>query len=115
MKITKEEIKGWAVAFTDPHGNIAFGLREDGSVYPDTSGVSSIEEFSANDADIIAILGDSYTDSLFTLRDKSYIGNLSALSDYRFRNYGISGNTATAINKRLVDDAVYFDGKNSLR
>ena len=111
VKITKEEIKGWAVAFTDPHGNIAFGLREDGSVYPDTSGVSSIEEFSANDADIIAILGDSYTDSLFTLRDKSYIGNLSALSDYRFRNYGISGNTATAINKRLVDDAVYFDGK----
>ncbi|HHR5622789.1 SGNH/GDSL hydrolase family protein [Klebsiella pneumoniae] len=109
--ITKEEIKGWVVAWTDPYGNIGFGLREDGSVYPDTSGVSSIEEFSANDADIIAILGDSYTDSLFTLRDKSYIGNLSSLSDYRFRNYGISGNTATAINKRLVDDAVYFDGK----
>ncbi|MFH2398113.1 hypothetical protein ABNF90_27735, partial [Raoultella ornithinolytica] len=110
--ISEAEMPGWVVAWTDPGGNIAYGLREDGTVYPESSGGSDgAVEFSANDSDVIAILGDSYTDSLYTLRDKSYIGNLSALSDYRFRNYGVSGNTATAINKRLVDGSAYFDGK----
>ncbi|MFW7830676.1 hypothetical protein [Klebsiella pneumoniae] len=111
--ITSEsEMPGWMVAWTDDDGNIAFGLRDDGTIYPDASGsVDGVVEFSANESDIIAILGDSYTDSLYTLSDKSYIGNLSALSDYRFRNYGVSGNTATAINKRLVDSSAYFDGK----
>ena len=104
------EIPGWVVAWTDPAGNIAFGIRDDGSVYPEQQN-SGVIDFSVNESDVIAILGDSYTDSLFTLKDKSYIGNLSSLSDYRFRNYGVSGNTATAINKRLVDGAQYFDGK----
>lgn len=111
VNISEAEMPGWVAAWTDDNGNIAFGLREDGTVYPDASGSSGGVEFTANESDVIAILGDSYTDSLFTLKDKSYIGNLSALSDYRFRNYGVSGNTATAINKRLVDGAVYFDGK----
>ncbi|HHJ4166461.1 TPA: hypothetical protein ACQJJV_006149, partial [Raoultella ornithinolytica] len=110
--ISESEMPGWVVAWTDDDGNIALGLRDDGTTYPDASGgVDGVVEFSANESDIIAILGDSYTDSLYTLRDKSYIGNLSALSDYRFRNYGVSGNTATAINKRLVDGSAYFDGK----
>ncbi|MFL0011044.1 SGNH/GDSL hydrolase family protein [Klebsiella pneumoniae] len=104
------EIPGWSVAWTDSAGNLAFGIRNDGSVFPGQEG-NGLTYFSANESDVIAILGDSYTDSLFTLRDKAYICNLSSLSDYRYRNYGVSGNTATAINKRLVDVTPYFDGE----
>ncbi|MFU7767244.1 hypothetical protein, partial [Klebsiella pneumoniae] len=80
------------------------------SVYPEYDD-SGVVEFSAADTDVIAILGDSYTDSLFTLKDKSYISKLSSLLDYRFKNFGVSGNTAPAINQRLVNHSVYFDGK----
>ncbi|HBS2784661.1 TPA: SGNH/GDSL hydrolase family protein, partial [Klebsiella pneumoniae] len=106
----KTEIPGWSVAWTDKNGNIALGIRDDGSVYPE-HGNSGIVEFTAADTDVIAILGDSYTDSLFTLKDKSYISKLSSLLDYRFKNFGVSGNTAPAINQRLVNHSVYFDGK----
>ncbi|SAQ12812.1 flagellar biosynthesis%2C cell-distal portion of basal-body rod [Raoultella planticola] len=110
VDLKKTELPGWSVAWTDKNGNIAMGIRDDGSVYPEPEN-NGIIEFSAADTDVIAILGDSYTDSLFTLKDKSYISKLSALLDYRFKNFGVSGNTAPAINQRLVSHSVYFDGK----
>ncbi|EIW8591208.1 hypothetical protein BIZ24_23750, partial [Klebsiella pneumoniae] len=109
VNLKKTETPGWAVAWTDKNGNIALGIRDDGSVYPEPES-NGIIEFSAADTDVIAILGDSYTDSLFTLKDKSYISKLSSLLDYRFKNFGVSGNTAPAINQRLVNHSVYFDG-----
>ncbi|MEI3660486.1 SGNH/GDSL hydrolase family protein, partial [Klebsiella pneumoniae] len=110
VNLKKTETPGWAVAWTDKNGNIALGIRDDGSVYPEPES-NGIIEFSAADTDVIAILGDSYTDSLFTLKDKSYISKLSSLLDYRFKNFGVSGNTAPAINQRLVNHSFYFDGK----
>ncbi|MFU7835423.1 SGNH/GDSL hydrolase family protein [Raoultella planticola] len=110
IHLKKTEMPGWLVAWTDKNGNIAMGIREDGSVYPESTD-TGVVEFSAADTDVIAILGDSYTDSLFTLKDKSYISKLSSLLDYRFKNFGVSGNTAPAINQRLVNHSVYFDGK----
>ncbi|MDZ5991931.1 hypothetical protein U4K77_09550, partial [Klebsiella pneumoniae] len=110
IDLKEAETPGWRVAWTDNNGNIAMGIRDDGSVYPEYDD-SGVVEFSAADTDVIAILGDSYTDSLFTLKDKSYISKLSSLLDYRFKNFGVSGNTAPAINQRLVNHSVYFDGK----
>lgn len=110
IHLKKTETPGWEIAWTDENGNIAMGIRDDGSVYPEPEN-NGIVEFTAADTDVIAILGDSYTDSLFTLKDKSYISKLSSLLDYRFKNFGVSGNTAPAINQRLVNHSVYFDGK----
>ncbi|HBV8675023.1 TPA: hypothetical protein MD785_005482, partial [Klebsiella pneumoniae] len=110
VNLKKTETPGWEIAWTDENGNIAMGIRDDGSVYPEPEN-NGIVEFTAADTDVIAILGDSYTDSLFTLKDKSYISKLSSLLDYRFKNFGVSGNTAPAINQRLVNHSVYFDGK----
>ncbi|MDR4846934.1 SGNH/GDSL hydrolase family protein, partial [Klebsiella pneumoniae] len=110
IDLKEAETPGWRVAWTDNNGNIAMGIRDDSSVYPEYDD-SGVVEFSAADTDVIAILGDSYTDSLFTLKDKSYISKLSSLLDYRFKNFGVSGNTAPAINHRLVSHSVYFDGK----
>ncbi|HFS6048446.1 TPA: hypothetical protein ACH0WN_000375, partial [Klebsiella pneumoniae] len=72
VNLKKTETPGWEIAWTDENGNIAMGIRDDGSVYPEPEN-NGIVEFTAADTDVIAILGDSYTDSLFTLKDKSYI------------------------------------------
>ncbi|HCF8334051.1 TPA: hypothetical protein NIV70_005534, partial [Klebsiella pneumoniae] len=69
IDLKEAETPGWRVAWTDNNGNIAMGIRDDGSVYPEYDD-SGVVEFSAADTDVIAILGDSYTDSLFTLKDK---------------------------------------------
>lgn len=42
-------------------------------------------------SDRIMILGDSYTESSFTVRGKAYINKLSLFSDYVFENMALSG------------------------
>ena len=42
-------------------------------------------------SDKIAIIGDSYTESHFTVKNKAYINKLSLFSDFEFVNWGASG------------------------
>ena len=42
-------------------------------------------------SDEIAIIGDSYTQSGYCVKGKSYIAKLSLFSDYIFSNFGVSG------------------------
>jgi hypothetical protein len=48
---------------------------------------------SISNSDKIAIIGDSYTESHYTVKNKAYINKLSLFSDYEFVNWGISGDT----------------------
>jgi len=57
-------------------------------------GLSLFDEFviiNIENSDNIVIIGDSYTESCYTLRDKSYISKLSERTSYQLRNYGLSG------------------------
>lgn len=115
-KVTSEITAGYLSATVDSNGSIAMGIKTDGTVYiprlqTDSSSISAIKSINANTGnDTILIVGDSFTASHFTMPDKAYISNLSAFSDYRFKNSGISGNDATDMNDRIIKDIAYFDG-----
>ena len=51
----------------------------------------SAQEITIENSDKIAIIGDSYTESHFTVKNKAYINKLSLFSDYEFVNWGVSG------------------------
>ena len=63
--------------------------------------ISDIEQLKAQElktlnianSDKIAIIGDSYTESHFTVKNKAYINKLSLFSDFEFVNWGVSGDT----------------------
>lgn len=46
---------------------------------------------SISNSDKIVIIGDSYTESHYTVKNKAYINKLSLFSDYEFVNWGVSG------------------------
>lgn len=57
------------------------------------SGISKPEysEITVENSDKIAIIGDSYTESHYTIRGKAYINKMSLFSDYVFMNFAQSG------------------------
>lgn len=55
-------------------------------------------------ADKIAIMGDSYSASHFTVQDKAYISNLSALSEYNWENFSRAGDDLMEIRDRTVNN-----------
>jgi len=105
---------GYERVFTDPAGFMSLGFRSDGAVeIPKliTPGLGAAwNTFGLGDADSVAFVGDSYTASHYTVKDKAYISRLSSLTGYRCRNFGISGNDALDMNYRIITDAVYPDG-----
>ncbi len=60
---------------------------------------------SIKDSDKITVLGDSYSESLYTPKDKAYISILSSLMDWRFENFSVSGDDLLEINKRVLDNS----------
>lgn len=54
-------------------------------------GGDSIKTITIADSDKIGILGDSYTESSYAVKGKSYIAKLSMFSDFGFVNFGKSG------------------------
>lgn len=48
-------------------------------------------EITVENSDKIAIIGDSYTESHFTVKGKAYINKMSLFSDYVFMNFAQSG------------------------
>lgn len=67
-------------------------------------GSSEKETITIQNSEKILMLGDSYTASHYTMRDKAYISNLANASDWRFENFSISGNDMMEINERLVNN-----------
>lgn len=57
----------------------------------DSTGASNIVNLS--NVDRIVAIGDSYTESHYTIKDKSWISKVSLLSDYNYDNFAISGDT----------------------
>ncbi|WP_368868664.1 hypothetical protein [Proteus penneri] len=74
---------------------------------PDPSGKAP-EIISIVNSDKIVILGDSYTESMHTLKDKSYAANVSMLTDWRIEPYGVSGHDCIMMNQRIIDNAPTF-------
>lgn len=52
-----------------------------------------VQILSVEAADKIGFIGDSYTESHYTIKGKSYINKLSLFSDYNFENFAKSGDT----------------------
>lgn len=115
------DVLGYHAVVVDVDGNLAWGIKTDGTVHipkaqiDNTTGGSSgtgdnWHTLDAASSDCIVMLGDSYTASHYTMADKAYISNLSAFLNYRLRNYAISGDNALDINARVVNDTAFFDG-----
>ena len=59
-------------------------------------------------SDRIGILGDSYTESHFSIRGKAYINKLSLFSDYQFENFAVSGDIYKGNVNRIREHTVVF-------
>lgn len=112
---TRTPAVAWGV--TDNDGNIALGVTEDGkviapglqAVVPDIP-ASTYEPLTVATSESIAHVGDSYTASHYTLKDKAYISVLSSLSPYRHRCFGVSGNDALDMAYRIRTGSSLVDG-----
>ena len=54
-------------------------------------GAQELKTLNIANSDKIAIIGDSYTGSHFTVKNKAYINKLSLFSDFEFVNWSVSG------------------------
>ena len=70
---------------TDDQGG---GSSSSGGVNTGASNLITLEN-----VDRIVAIGDSYTESHYTIKDKSWISKVSLLSDYNYDNFAISGDT----------------------
>ena len=61
----------------------------------------------------ITLIGDSYTASHYTQRDKAYICRLSELTDWRIENFARSGDDFQEANQRLVNRVPEYHDKLS--
>lgn len=68
-----------------------------------------VEKINVANSDSIVFVADSYTESDYTLPDKSYIANVSALTDYQVRNYAKSGDDIIEAINRINDNEVRFN------
>ncbi|HIF5850963.1 TPA: SGNH/GDSL hydrolase family protein [Vibrio parahaemolyticus] len=59
-------------------------------------------------SDKITILGDSYSASHYTPKDKAYISRLSELVDWRFENFSRSGDDYAEINERILNETCEY-------
>ncbi|HBU2533322.1 TPA: hypothetical protein MCU09_005652, partial [Klebsiella pneumoniae] len=66
------------------------------------------EKITVKNSSKTVFAGDSYTDSMHALRDKSYAAVLSSLTDWRIEPYGVSGNTYLMINDRILNNSKTF-------
>lgn len=105
------DIPGMAYAMTDPNGNMVMGVKDSGElVLPGFTQAaaptgSNWQTLSIGADDSIVHIGDSYTASHYTVKDKSYISQLAALSPYRHQNFGVSGNDALDMQYRIVNQS----------
>ncbi|HGK4748548.1 TPA: SGNH/GDSL hydrolase family protein [Klebsiella quasipneumoniae] len=66
------------------------------------------EKITVKNSSKIVILGDSYTESMHALKDKSYAAMVSMLTDWRIEPYGVSGNDCVMMNQRIISNSPTF-------
>lgn len=67
-----------------------------------------IDRVDIKSSDKIVIAGDSYSESIYTPRDKAYISILSSLTDWRLENYSLGGDDLLEINHRMLLNSPKF-------
>lgn len=100
------EDENFLLVTTDASKHILLGIRKDGtlvcndiesplitSILKKIEGSGAIHSLKVQNSDKIAIIGDSFTESAYCIKEKAYIQKLSLFSDYVFSNYGVSGDT----------------------
>lgn len=73
---------------TNDNVKVTFNVVQSLSEVDTNKGLS---EITVENSDKIAIIGDSYTESHFTVKGKAYINKMSLFSDYVFMNFAQSG------------------------
>lgn len=108
--LQEKSVIGYVSVETDIHGNIAIGIKEDGTVHIPKVQLDNFDAVSTpwsvlsiGKDDSIVHVGDSYTGSYYAIRDKSFLSQLSAFSPFRHQNYGISGDDALDMQYRIVN------------
>jgi len=72
----------------------SLALTEDQLGGVDLSGVGDgYKTVDLTNVDRIVTIGDSYTESFYTIKDKAWLSKVSLLSDYNYDNFAISGDT----------------------
>ncbi|MCM1323049.1 MAG: hypothetical protein NC218_02585 [Acetobacter sp.] len=75
------------------------------------NGVDTSTTFDLFDVDRIGVIGDSYTESHYTIKDKSWLSKLSLFTDYNIENFAVSGDTNRGqLNKIRTAYNRYYSG-----
>lgn len=101
-------------AWTDELGNMILYVTKEGEIIIPQLKLSApdslVNKVTLSNSESIVLIGDSYTASHYTQKDKAYISILAMLSDYRLQNFAISGNDSLDMTYRIVNDVPYGDG-----
>lgn len=94
-------------AVTDDDGYIGVGVGADGTLiakFPEalTAAEEMTHSLTLDSADTIMHVGDSLTEAMWVVKDKSWISVLGEFSPYRHINYGWSGNTLIDMQTRVL-------------
>lgn len=102
-------------AWCDELGNMVLYVDKTGSVVIPNLKINAPEtltnKVTLSNSETIVLVGDSYTASHYTQKDKAYISILSMLTDYRLQNFAVSGNDSLDMTYRIVNDLSYVDGQ----
>ncbi|HAT2866189.1 TPA: hypothetical protein I8374_000592 [Serratia marcescens] len=103
----RENKFGPLLAWTDEAGNIALGVSHDGTLiakFPEniSTGGAASHTLTLETADTIMHVGDSLTEAMWVVKDKSWMSVLGEFSPYRHINYGWSGNTLIDMQTRVL-------------
>lgn len=72
------------------------------------------QSINLKNVDRVGVIGDSYTESHYTLKDKSWVSKVSLFSDFNFENFAISGDTFRGqLNKIRTGYNRYFSSDNT--
>ena len=69
------------------------------------------EHLTVGSSDVIAILGDSATESVFAIKDKAFISKLSQFTNYQIFNYSASGKTLKSGIFRMQNNTLMYDSE----
>lgn len=110
--IEKTESSDLLYAIADNDGNIGLSVDKAGVItipqLHQSNTSLAVKTLRIGNDDSIMHIGDSMTASHYCLQNKSYISQLSQLSPFRHINYGVSGEEAIDMQKRVLQDTQVF-------
>lgn len=70
---------------------------------------TGVIEFTISEADKLVMIGDSYTESFYSLKQKSWINVLSNFTDWNIESYGLSSNQLPELIAKLRANTAIFE------